>query len=176
EISGAIYRIRRQASKPTTDPRGNKIQWANLRPAALAKHLNDSRFKVRDRAIAELARHNDAAIPSLRKQLRSDDIRSRRNAVWALTRIRTPDARAAVHAALNDKSPSVRLTATRSITTHRDRTALAWLKKHVISDEAAIRRECATALGRIADRSAVPALLTALETIAGDRSLHHAVV
>lgn len=176
EIRGAIYRIRRKGSKPVPDPRGSKVQWAKLKPASLAGHLNDSRFKVRDRAIAELARKGNTAIPSLNKQLQAGDVRSRRNAVWALTRIRTPEALAAIHPALNDTSPSVRLTATRSLSTHRDRTALDWLKKHVVADEAPIRRECATALGRIADHSAIPSLLTALETITDDRSLHHAVV
>ena len=175
EIRGAIYRIRRKGQKTLNDPRGTKIKWQQLKPADIAAKLSDKRFKVRDRAIAELAKHGNAAIPSVTKKLQSSDLRTRRNAVWSLTRIRTPKARQAIHTALGDQDFSVRLTAARSVSTHRDQTALGWLKIHVRNDAPAVRRECATALGRIGDRSAIPSLLTALETVGDDRFLFHAL-
>jgi len=173
EIRGAIYRIRKQGQKVLPDPRGSKLDWTQ--PNTIAKRLGDQRFTVRDRALTELATLRNRVLKPLTAQLQSDDVRVRRNAVWALTRIRTPEARKVVHSALNDGDFSVRLTATRSVSTHRDGTSLAWLKKHVVSDEPAIRRECATALGRIGDQSAIPALLTALENVGDDRFLFHAL-
>ncbi|MGB0580483.1 MAG: PVC-type heme-binding CxxCH protein [Limisphaerales bacterium] len=173
EIRGAIYRIRRKGMDVLADHRGTRLDWSN--PATVASRLGDQRFTVRDRAIVELAKLGNRALKSLTEKLHTKDVRTRRNAVWALTRIRTPEARKAVHFALNDEDFSVRLTATRSIATHRDSSANWWLKKHVIEDEPAIRRECATALGRIGDRSAVRTLLKALETVGVDRFLFHAI-
>lgn len=175
EIRGAIYRIRRKGMKSPRDPRGSKIRFARLPPNKLAQLLDDQRFQVRDRAIAELAKRGNKSLAPLRNQRSSTSVRARRNAVWALTRIRTPEAREAAQAALNDADFSVRLAAARSVATHRDRTAMDWLKKHLIDDEPAIRRECATALGRIGDHSVVPHLLKALETVGNDRFLFHAI-
>ena len=175
EIRGAIYRIRRKGAKTIADARGEKIRWSKLKPSDIARHFGDQRFTVRDRAIAELANLGNRAIPALVEQLQTHDMRTRRNAVWALTRIRTPRAREAVHTALADQDFSVRLTAVRSVSTHRDATALNWLKNYVIDDDPAIRRECATALGRIGDRSAIPSLLKSLETVGDDRFLFHAL-
>ena len=45
----------------------------------------------------------------------------------------------------------------------------------VVADQPSVRREAATALGRIGDRSAVPALLEALNAPV-DRFLEHAVI
>lgn len=173
EIRGAIYRIQRKGQKNLADHRGTKLDWSQ--PNDVAKRLGDPRFTVRDRAITEISKLGNRALKPLSAQLLSKDVRTRRNTVWALTRIHTPEARKNVHRALNDPEFSARLTATRSISTHRDRTAIDWLKKHVIDDEPAIRRESATALGRIGDRTAIPALLTALETVGEDRFLFHAL-
>ncbi len=177
EVRGAIYRIRKKGQTAPPDPRGRKIDWAKTPPEKLTTLLDDPRFVVRELAIQQLARRGDSAIPALRKSLAgSKSAQARRNAVWALTRIPSPTAREAARAALNDESVSVRLTAARSASTRRDKDALPSLLKQVVSDEPAIRRECATALGRIGDKTAVPALLKSLETAAGDRFLQHSLI
>ena len=177
EVRGAIYRIRKKGQIARADPRGLKVDWAKTKPATLTEFLDDSRFVVRDKAIQQLALHNKAAIPALSKTIsRSKNIQTRRNAVWTLTRIHTPHARSIVRDALKDESFSVRLTAARSISTHRDKEARGRLEELVIADEPAVRRECATALRRIGDKRAVPALLHSLATAPDDRFLQHALI
>ena len=96
--------------------------------------------------------------------------------MWALTRIESPAARAAVVAALDDGDPSVRQAAARAAGLHRDPAALARLEAIVGSDEPRVRREAATALGRIGDAGAVPALFRGLNGAESDRFLEHAMI
>src|SRR5439155_9257117 len=102
--------------------------------------------------------------------------RARRNAVWSLTRMENSEARAAVRAALSDKSWSVRLSATSSAGLWRDPEALDRLLQLAIADDMpAVRREAATALGRIGSRAAAPVLLEAVRADK-DRFLEHAQI
>ena len=48
---------------------GGSSTGAGASPARLARRLGDRRFKVRDRAVTELARQGDQALPALRKVL-----------------------------------------------------------------------------------------------------------
>lgn len=101
-------------------------------------------------------------------------MQARRNAVWALTRMDDPTARAAVRVACADPSDSVRLTAVTSAGWWRDAEAGDQLKTLAVSDSMpAIRREAATAMGRIGNSDAVPILLEALKR-GGDRFTEHA--
>ena len=79
-------------------------------------------------------------------------------------------------AALPDGSSSVRLTAASSAGLWRDREALEPLLQLAIKDEMpAVRREAATALGRIGHPAAAPVLLEAIRA-GGDRFLEHAQI
>ncbi len=176
EVYGGIYRIRRKDAKPPADPRGQSIVWKSQSATALAALLDDDRFAVRDRAIAELAARKDGAVKALRDALKKDSSqRTRLNAVWALRastaakrgrrcerRSRMPDA-------------GVRQAAARAVGIHRDREAVERLSQMVGADEPPVRRETATALGRIADAKTVPALLAALSGVT-DRFLDHAII
>ncbi len=169
EIRGAIYRVRREGAPRPEDPRGLKADWS--RPETL---LDDPRFAVRDRALREVARNG--SVEALRKPLASPSARERRNAVWALTRIDAPEARALVRGVLSDQEQGVRHAAVRSAGLHRDAGARDRLMEIVRADgRPEIRREAATALGRIGHRVAVPALLEALRP-GGDRFLEHALI
>ncbi|MCI0378513.1 MAG: HEAT repeat domain-containing protein [Gemmataceae bacterium] len=176
EIKGGIYRIKKQGMSPVMDPRGLKVQWDNLSPTELVAYLDDARFMVRDRAVDQLAQASEKAIPALRKTiLKAKSPRECRNAVWALTRIEHPDARAAVRLALTDKDLSVRLAALHSAGLLRDEEALPQLLKALGAKEPAVVRQAATALGRLRRAAAVPALMQAMEK-GGDRFLEHALV
>ena len=60
---------------------------------------------VRQRAIRELTRAGGPAVPVLASAVKSAaPAEARRNAVWALTRIDSPQARAAVRAGLEDQA------------------------------------------------------------------------
>ncbi len=176
EIKGGIYRVRKAGAPKADDPRGLALAWEKLQPANLAALLDDPRFAVRDRAVHLLAKGGAASLPALQKVLAtSRSTRACRNAVWALTRIDLPAARALVRPALKDRDLSVRLTATHAVALHRDAAALARLTEMVRADEPAVRREAALALGRIGKAAAVPAVLDALPG-AADPFLQHALI
>jgi len=178
DIMGAIYRVRRTGMTPLVDSWGLRIDWAKLADAEVVGHLNETRFKVRDRAIDECSRRGEAVVPALRRVVERGDIRARINAVWALTRLAgagTQGASAAIRVALNDRDVRVRHTAARGLATNPDAEATPRLLELLASDEPPVRREAATALGRLGDRNAVPALLAALEH-AADRDEEHALI
>ncbi|MBX6315815.1 MAG: HEAT repeat domain-containing protein, partial [Isosphaeraceae bacterium] len=176
-VYGGIYRIRYRGSRPKDDPRGLKIAWSRLDPKGLARLLDDPRFAVRDRAVEELARRGPAALPALRDVLQGGhSTRARRHAVWALARIEGADARAVTRLALNDRAIVVRLVAANVSGLHRDERAVEHLSGLVASDRSpAVRREAATALGRLGHREVVPTLREALRA-GPDRFLEHALL
>jgi putative heme-binding domain-containing protein len=177
EIKGAIYRVRRVAAPKLADPRGLKLDWAHLSARALGDLLDDARFAVRDRALAQFAHRGNEGMAILDNIVStSAAVRARRNAVWAAMRMDTAAARALARRALHDKDASVRNVAAHDAVLHRDGEALAPLTEIVAKDpSAAVRREAATALGRLGRPSAVPALLDGLRAGA-DRFLEHASI
>lgn len=175
-VEGAIYRVRKLAASPPRDPRGLALDWVQATPQRLAERLTDDRFAVRDRAIAALARRGAGAVPALGDVLsKSRSTQARRNALWALARIERPEARAAARGALTDRAQSVRQVAALNAGLYRDQKAAASLVELLRTGTPSIRREAASALGRIGDRAAVPALLATLRG-EGDRFLEHALV
>ncbi|MCA9140433.1 MAG: sulfatase-like hydrolase/transferase, partial [Planctomycetales bacterium] len=180
DVLGGIYRIRRSGMTTQVDPWGNRIDWKTLTDAELVKYLNDTRHKVRERAITECALRGESIIDSLARLIHGD-IRVRQNAIWALTRIVGEDgtrqyARSAIRQALDDADPNIRQTACRSIATYPDITASGRLIEIISDDVPAVRREAAKALGRIGDASNVGVLINALaEGRNMDRSLEHAI-
>ncbi len=179
DVLGAIYRVKRQGMTTPADPRGNHIDWAALTNTQLVALLGDARFAVRERAIAECAKRGESIVPALQQSLQHGNVSERRDAVWALTRIvgptSSPSIQSAIRVALEDRDPSVRQTACRSLATYPDPAAMNRLLELVQQDEPAIRREAATALGRIGDARAVPALLAALGRDM-DRTEEHTLV
>jgi putative membrane-bound dehydrogenase-like protein len=160
QVLGGIYRVRRKSMPSVDDPRGLHAAWD--RPERL---LDDPRWMVRERALIEAARRTPddvAAVGSL-------------NAVWALTRMDDPRARARVRALLGSPDPSIRQVAVISAGLHRDFESLIRLEEIVRRDEPSIRREAATALGRLGNPKAVPSLVESMRA-GGDRFLEHAII
>jgi len=175
---GSIYRIRRQSAAPVIDPWGKTLHIAARSPAELVPLLHDSRFKVRDRAIARLAEHGDSAVPALGVVIRAGSQRSlqdRQGAVWALCRMDSPAARAVLRLALHDADARVRLAAVHALGLVRDGEATRDLCVLVSSDTPPVRLKAAEALGRIGRSEAVPALLSSIRT-GTDRFLEHAII
>jgi putative heme-binding domain-containing protein len=175
EVKGAIYRVRRKDAVPVADPRGLRIAWDKLSPRELARFLDDARFAVRDRSVHRLGKKGTAVVRDLLGPQPS--ARGRRNAVWALCRMEGAEARAEVRKALADLDMTVRLAAAHAAGLHRDGKAGARLRAMVASakENPAVRREAATALGRIHNPAAVPALFEGLR-LGGDRFLEHALI
>jgi putative membrane-bound dehydrogenase-like protein len=176
DVLGAIYRIRRREAPKPPDARGLLIAWEKLTPEQGVTLLDDPRPAVRKRAIQELSKLGEAAVPALAKALKNtDSTRLRRNSVWTLTRIDTPSARTAVRKALSDPDRSVAQAAIQSASLWRDRGSLSPLLEILTAGSALLQRAAAEALGRIGEASAVSALLTA-SAQAHDRVLEHSLI
>jgi putative membrane-bound dehydrogenase-like protein len=187
DVLGAIYRVRRTDAPKVDDPRGLKIDWAKLSPEVLCGLLSDQRPAVRRRAVAEAGKRGPAIVPQLAQVLQSGSSSSiqKLNAVWAATRIDSPAARAVVRSGLEaypfrrglgDPAGTVRQASLHSISLWRDREALPTLVNQLAAKglQPQNRRGVVEALGRIGDKSAVPALLAAAGEPA-DRALEHAI-
>src|SRR5262249_7732783 len=175
DILGAIYRVRRVGAPKGDDPRGLKLAWEKLTERQLTALLGDPRPAVRAPAVQALGGRGAAAVPGLAPALHDPpSAEARRNAVWAATRIDSPDARAVVRAALADAEETVRQAAVHCVSLRRDREALPALLKLLRSPSPSNRRAAAEALGRLGDPSAVPALLEAVGQPA-DWALQHSL-
>jgi putative membrane-bound dehydrogenase-like protein len=177
DVLGAIYRIRRQGAPQVDDPRGLKLAWSKLSAAKLARLLDDPRPAVRRRTIESLGQKGADALPALNDVLgKAGSPEAFRNAIWALTRIDHANARLMVRRAMAlDEREIVRQVAIHSASIWRDSDAVPTLIELLKNPSLHNRRAAAEALGRIGDKTAVPALLTAVAEPA-DRALEHSLV
>jgi putative membrane-bound dehydrogenase-like protein len=183
QITGAIYRIRRQDAERIDDPRGLRLDWKKLPADELVQLLNDSRAAVRQRAIDTLGTPQSAAADEAVKALaaalvdRTSAPRQRAGAIWALTRLGGTAAQSAIRGALSDADAVVRQAAASSAGTTGDIEAATLLIEHLAADDSqAVRREAATSLGKLREKSAVPALLANLRAGGYDRAFEHALI
>ena len=192
DIHGAIYRIRKTGTPALQDPYGLTLDWKSLSPNRLLQLLNDSRPVVQQKAIDQLAKGGDIAVPLLAKVVSSPagsfyNDTSKRNAVWTLTRIGTPKASAAIQGGLNS-SETVQMTAAKSLGTLRDAHSISQLSQMVKEGKPAVQRTAATALGRICEagrhgsisekelKTVMESLFHAIKTGSPDRTLEHALI
>lgn len=176
QINGAIYRIRRTDAPHIDDPRGRKIDWTSIPSSRIAALLNDPRPAVVDRAIDVIAHRGAEGVDALVHVLQThSDAESRRNAIWALCRMDAPPAQAAARIGLNDADSSVRQAAAQAAGLLRDHSALDSLIALLKDDSLPVRRDAATALGRLGLPPATPPLIEALRNNS-DRYLEHAII
>lgn len=188
EIHGAIYRIRRKGAHQVDDPRGVVLRLQDQSPDSVAKHLNDPRPAVRERAIDLLALTEESGLSAVSSALRSEDATIRLSAVWSAARMNSPASGDVLRAALADESEAVKLAATHALATRGwgDSASIETLAKLAVSGAPPLRREAATALGRIgvkgralssADAKIVlVALFDSLRAGITDRYLEHALI
>lgn len=176
DVPGGIYRVRRAGVPRMRDPRGRALPWSTMSPGALAALLGDRRPAVQDRAVRELALRGSKALAALTGAMdQSHPVDARRNAVWALTRLDSAEAREAVLKALRDPDESVRQAALHSTGLWRDARAVPHLIRILETGAASLQRAAAESLGRIGDPTAIPALI-ASAAATGDRVLEHSIV
>ncbi len=177
EIKGGIYRVRKSGAPRGDDPRGLKLAWDGATSFELAARLDDPRPAVCDRTIESLAQRGKSAVLALVSVMsrKESSAAARRNAVWTLVRIDSRDARAALRYALSDVDDGVRQAAAYCAGALEDAEAVNVLKHIVANGSTPLKREAATALGKIGRTEAVPALLDATAA-GGDRFLEHALV
>ncbi len=179
DILGGIYRVRRQGMTPQIDPRGLKIGWNSLTNEQLIRLLGDTRHAVREQAINQCAKRGETIVDELVSAVKRRDFLYRMGAIWALTRIigerDLSAARVGIRAGLADSVASIRQLACHSLATYPDPGASNTLQEMLGDREPAVRREAATAMGRLGDASAIPALLAAVDNEI-DRAEEHAII
>lgn len=191
EVRGGIYRVRRRGSTEFADPWGRDIDWTAQTPTQLMNLLNDTRFRVRERAVEECARrgavaaapeapqasatNSGKAIPplvvALQRMAVRGDTRVRMNALWALART-APEA---IPTPSLDEDVRVLLVTTAALASSGHRPPeldVAGLLQH---PHPAVRRNTARLLGRTGTAADVPLLLEALERPM-DRTEEHAIL
>lgn len=190
EIHGAIYRIRRTDGKKWNDPRGKELNLTKKSPDTIASYLGDERPVVRETAIDLLAQGNQNALAAIGQYVSDSNPQVRQNAVWALARRGKSDKYALppLREMLSDTNEEVRLTAVTAIGKLRDEQSAGQLAKMVVEETPAIRRQAATALGRIAEAAKkakhssnnhmiLESLFESLKTVStADRFLEHALI
>lgn len=189
-VLGAIYRIRRKGAPKVEDPRGLKLGLEKMATGQLVKFLDDSRPAVREKTIDQLALRGEQAVPVLKRvvtQTKQQSETSRRNAVWALSRISRADAGTAIVSALSDKAESVRLVALRSLGVRKATEHIPALAALTTDASVAVRRQAGTALGQASElgltsldafnrTQAISALFQSLRAGGIDRVLEHALI
>ena len=176
DVLGAIYRIRRAGARPMDDPRGLKLAWHQLAPSHLIPLLADERPAVRQRAGRELTVRGMHTTGLYERALKaSGPGEARRNLVWALSGIDSPEARRVTRLALRDREESVRHAAMHAVGLWHDSGGLLPLFDMLTSPSLAERSVAAEAIGRVGHRSAVNKLLDAAART-GDRALDHALI
>jgi putative heme-binding domain-containing protein len=168
DLLGAIYRIRKKGMKKVEDPRGLRLDFADLPPDDLVVLLDDPRPVVRDRSIDRLATWQpwpsavNLLTESTSAQAEFVSRRQRRNAVWAISRlICDPSASEfarsnmefALHLVLhNDPTETVRLTAAHAIA-HSGEWALPELYRAAVEDRSpAVRAAASVATWKVSNR------------------------
>jgi putative heme-binding domain-containing protein len=142
--------------------------------------LADERPAVRQRATREFAkRRGSAEMETFLAEL------ARRGVIdavstaglpktWALVQLETPETQGLVRQLLDHGDEKIRHAAMTAVSLQRDAAALPKLLELLASDTAPNRRVAAEAIGRLGDRSTVPALLRAAAN-AEDRILQHSI-
>jgi putative membrane-bound dehydrogenase-like protein len=175
DILGAIYRIRRKGMPQLDDPRGLKVNWDRLSVDELVALLGHRSRAIANRAIKTLAAKGVEALPALERiGGPAQGTKHHLKAIWAATRIDDAQARRFIRTKVIDPDEAVAQAAIHSVSLWRDREALPDMILLLKSPSLHHRRAAAEAIGRIGDRSAVPALLLAAGE-PNDRMLEHSL-
>lgn len=142
----------------------------------LAETLKDSRLAVRDKAIEALIQKGETAVlPIKNTVLKSVDPEIRAAGIFALYRIGTANSIKEARSGLYDANPVVRTSAARVMGLAKNKESVSKLMELIRTDTAPVRRQAATALGQIGDKTAVQALLNASASNK-DRFVEHALI
>jgi putative membrane-bound dehydrogenase-like protein len=178
DVTGAIYRVRKVGAHKIDDPRGLKIDWAKMDIAHLPHTMDDYRPAVRQRAADELVARGEAGIKRLAAMPFTSAYSEEawRLAVATLAGVDHPAARKAARLCLGDSvKDDLAMIGIHAVSLWRDKEAVGELELLLRSGSEPVKRAAATALGRIGDPKAVPAILSTLEHKEMDRALDHAL-
>lgn len=190
DVLGGIYRVRRKGTPRAADPCGLEINWAAANSNELAGLLDDQRAFVRNRAVHELGKRGDTALPALTNYLaKSSHLSASQLAVFALARVGSSNAAAALWAslawtnapAISDQTAhdALRQTTFKALSLLRasppNDTAQLALDSALACEAPPVRRVAAELTGRIGDANRTFSLLRAVAEWGTDRLVAHSV-
>lgn len=163
DVLGAIYRIRRKGAPVVADPLGLTLNWqSRLTPEAIEALLSDARPFVQRRAIERLRSHGpDVVRPLVAIATNHAAPAVRRRALWVLGSVVGLEASHAVGAGLNDPDRTVQLVALQLSALNQSTANQEKLLELVMSDDAAVARGAAEAIGRTSYKKGIEVLLRA---------------
>jgi putative membrane-bound dehydrogenase-like protein len=194
DVLGAIYRVSRVEAEPINAPRGLALGLDKAPPKTLLAHLGDPRPTVREQATDRLAQLDEKQLAdsTFLAFVKVFDLTAnetaRRNFVWAMSRIESDRTLPYLRAGLSSRHLSVRIAAARSLGIRRDARSIPGLIRLLDEKQSpALRREAATALGRIAMRGEkrvrdgyrgdiTQAIFRSLRSAEKDRFLEHSLI
>ncbi len=175
EITGGIYRIRKEGMKKVKDPWGRSLDFEAMSTEKTIELLSGERPLLREKTCDVLVQKGPEVLADLQKALDSGPEQTRLATIFILYRINTPESIAIARAGLLDESASVRTATARVLGMVRDRQVVEDLIPLLLDESLQVRRQAATALGQIGDPAAIPALLNAT-TGHQDRFVEHAII
>ncbi len=176
EVLGAIYRVTKTGGHKIQDPRGTTLDWEKFSAEQLVELLADQRFAIRNRARKLLGEMGQEAVPACQTAFnQAAGAQHRLQITWALCQNQSPQARKAIHNALDDKNEIVVHAALHSISLHLDQTAAQAIRARFTDFTEYNQRIAAECLGRIGSAADVPLLLNSL-TPRCDRALEHSLI
>jgi putative membrane-bound dehydrogenase-like protein len=183
DVTGAIYRVKRVGAHQVLDPRGQKIDLAELNEAALGKLLHDSRPVVQRRAIDHVLYTERVIVPyevAVMALTAGKTERGILNAIKILAQD-PHELRGALLGALSlDTREEVRTAALHVMALNGVETWNDIPRRHLTDNSLRVRRVAAMALSRLkaVDRFHHPTvqhLIKALADETNDRALDHAL-
>jgi putative membrane-bound dehydrogenase-like protein len=175
EITGGIYRIRKEGTKKAEDPWGRSLDFGTMTAAKTIELLSGERPLLATKASDVLVHKGPEVLAELLEALDTGPEQTRLATIFILYRINTPESIAIARAGLFDKSAKVRTATARVLGMVRDQLVVEDLIKLLRDETPQVRRQAATALGQIGDPAAVHALLNAT-TGPQDRFVEHAII
>ncbi len=198
DVNGGIYRIAKSGTPYQPSKSMSAEVWGKFDPIQVAEFLKSDDCFVQERAVTEFAIRGESALAEI--ELIFEDPKStedaRRNAVWALARMRFSESPDIIARALQDPAPTVQITACNAISVtrtwqqlakqetgdllfelDRNKTISGTLAKMVRTSEPEIARNAAVALGAMGETRAVGSLFGRAGREGGsDRALEHAII
>ncbi|MBX3254061.1 MAG: HEAT repeat domain-containing protein [Chitinophagaceae bacterium] len=177
ELKGSIYRVRKKGAPAVEDPYGNKIDWGAVSAEDAIRYLQDARCFVSDRAKQALIDMGEKALPLLKGlQGKTTGAEVVEKIIFTLCQVGSPEAVKQLRTFLDHSDESARIAAVRSLGLLRDIASVNTLNEMLLKDGSLpVKRQVATALGQINDRTSVKYLLSAAEK-EQDRFNRHAII
>lgn len=182
DVLGGIYRLVPNESQVPADPRGLLVNFNSLDAEEYSRLIDDPRPLVRERCmeLVDEIRVGEAAIELALGADRS--IVSRRNAVWASSRLGEETRHRLLLKASEDSDPSVLQAVAHVASLHRDRGVARQLSAKLASVPASVQRAIFEALGRTGQASDLSTIINVVQQLGeqpspdAQRVLEHSLV